>query len=121
MNIFKFFRAGNIVADNVAGRNIVIRNSKIVVDGVEISDTQDALTIRVEGVVENLTTDMSVNCLNVTGNVTAKGSVNADAIGGNVEAGGSVNCDDVAGDVKAGGSVNCDDVRGSVTAKVVVR
>lgn len=121
MSIFNFFRGGKRIIDNITGRDVVIINGKIIVDGREVGNTEDALIIRVEGSIENLTTDMSVNCQDVTGNIIAKGSVNADAIKGNVEAGGSVNCDDVGGSVRAGGSVNCDSIGGSVIATTVIR
>ena len=118
---FTFGRMGKIVGDIVGGSTVSIIGDKVIVDGVELNiDLKGVLTIKVEGVLENLTTDRSVNCESVTGDVTAGSSVNADSIGGSVEAGSSVNCDNIAGDVKAGSSVNCGKVGGSVTAKTVI-
>ncbi len=90
------------------GNNVSIRNGVVTIDGVVQSDSsaKGAVEIRVlSGSIDQLHTDLSVNCANVTGNVAAGGSVNCDAVGGNVAAGGSVNCDDIGGNVSAGGSV----------------
>jgi hypothetical protein len=99
-----------------SGRNVIVTNGVVMVDGVRYGEEEfgkNILYITVkEGVVENITTDLSVNCLNVEGDVNAGGSVNCDTVRGNVSAGGSVNCDDVKGDVQAGGSVIADNIYG---------
>lgn len=109
----------------ISGNNVNIVGRKIIVDGVDMTDQysipENVLKIEIEGKVENLTTDKSVNVRgDVLGNVDAGGSVNAGNIGGYTKAGGSVNADDISGNVEAGGSVNCDDIGGSVNASKVV-
>jgi hypothetical protein len=90
-----------------SGSNVTIRNGTVIIDGqVQEGTLNGIVEVRiVEGVLNHLTSDASVNCGQVNGNVSAGGSVNCDAVGGNVNAGGSVKCDDVGGDVIAGGSV----------------
>lgn len=110
--------------DIVAGRNITINGDVIMVDGKVIQGAvvNQKVELRIlEGTVENIKTDGSVVCKNVTGNIDAAGSVNCDGVGGSVRAGGSVQADDVKGDVSAGGSVQCDKVSGSVRAGGSVR
>lgn len=109
--------------DIIAGRNITIIGNRIIVDGNEIEGSfSGKVELHIlEGVVENIKADGSINALDVSGSINAGGSVNCDAVTGDVSAGGSVNCDDVGGSVRAGGSVNCDDIGGSVTATVVKR
>jgi hypothetical protein len=87
--------------------SVVVTNGCVVIDGKRVTDgvPKDILQIEVIGTLDELKTDLSVNCDNVTGNVEAGGSVNCDNVGGNVHAGGSVNCDDIGGSVNAGGSI----------------
>lgn len=86
--------------------NISVINNTVYVDGQEVSGTpKDILRIEVTGTLNNLKTDLSVNCEDVQGNVEAGGSVNCDRVGGSINAGGSVNCDNVGGNVTAGGSI----------------
>lgn len=119
----------------VTGNNIEIKNGVITVDGIVVDGVTNTsgvsisaggstqiVEVRVlEGRVENLKADGSINAGSVEGSVQAGGSVNCDAVKGSVSAGGSVNCDDVGGNVSAGGSVTCDDVQGNVTAMTVRR
>lgn len=93
-----------------SGSSVVVINNRVLIDGKEITDKdlpKTILQIEVTGTLQELKTDASVNCDDVTGNVEAGGSVNCDSVGGNVNAGGSVNCDSVGGSVNAGGSVIC--------------
>ncbi len=86
--------------------SISVVNGVVVLDGKQITDVpKNILQIEVTGTLNNLKTDLSVNCDDVSGYVEAGGSVNCDNVGGNVNAGGSVNCDNVRGNVNAGGSV----------------
>ncbi|SOC27294.1 hypothetical protein SAMN05428964_105356 [Thalassospira xiamenensis] len=101
----------------IEGNNLSIRNGQVTIDGRAMSeiDVEGILSIRVEeGTIQELRTDLSVSCNDVSGNVSAGGSVNCDDVGGNVSAGGSVNCDDVSGNVSAGGAVNADKVKGQI-------
>lgn len=97
----------SINGDVVVGRNIHISGKRVIVDGKDIGkDFTSPLEVRVlEGSINELHADGSVNCNDVTGSIRAGGSVNCDYVGGNVSAGGSVNCDNVGGNVAAGGSI----------------
>jgi hypothetical protein len=89
-----------------SGNSISINGGQITTDGLPHDRASGVVEIRItEGVVQHLTTDASVNCLNVSGDVHAGGSINCDSVQGSVTAGGSVNCDDVGGSIVAGGSV----------------
>ena len=97
----------NIDGRDFVGRSISIINGKVKVDGVEQDGSlHGVVEIRIlEGKLEQLTTDASVNCGDVLGSVEAGGSVNCGNVGSSVDAGGSVNCGKVSGSVDAGGSV----------------
>lgn len=103
-----------------SGRSVSVINGVVIVDGVRYGEQdfgKDILEIKVtEGTIENLTSDRSITCLNVSGNIIAKGSVTCGNIGGNVDSTGSVTCDRINGSVRANGSVVCDNVGGDVTA-----
>lgn len=93
------------------GRSIVVVNNRVVVDGVDITDSdkdlpKTILTVKVEGVLGELNADGSVMADTIRGNAESGGSINCGSVGGDVIAGGSVNCGRVGGSVKAGGSVN---------------
>lgn len=92
-----------------AGRNITINGDKVMIDGVLHADIEPRtiMEIRIiEGTIENVRSDMSITCGDVTGNVDAGMTVNCGNVGGDVDAGMSVNCGSVGGDVDAGMSVN---------------
>ena len=109
------------------GNNITMVDGRIIVDGNDVTGDYDSplpkvVEIKITGGdIENLITDASVTCENVTGFVEAGGSVTCQNVGDNVDAGGSVTCKDVQGDVDAGGSVNCGKVGGSIDAGGSVR
>lgn len=109
------------------GNDLSIINGVVRIDGklIEEQDTgvqNKILQVHVlEGTINNLRTDASVTCQDVTGYVDAGGSVTCKNVGGDVDAGGSVSCNDVKGDVDAGGSVSADEIKGSVDAGGSVR
>lgn len=86
-------------------RNISVINGVVKVNGKVVSESKEVLHIEVTGTLENLQTDLSVNCEDIAGDLHAGGSVNCDSVKGNINAGGSVNCDTVGGNVSAGGSI----------------
>ena len=90
-----------------SGRSVSIINGKVTIDGVvQDGSLSGIVEVRIiEGVLQELSCDASVNCSEVRGNVRASGSVNCGDISGSVNAGGSVNCGSVGGGVNAGGSV----------------
>ena len=107
------------------GRSVTIINNRVMIDGKDVTDKSKPkdgiVTIKVDGVLESLTTDADVVAGLVKGNIDAGGSVSCDDVDGDVDAGGSVNCGAVGGDVDAGGSVNCGKVGGDVDAGGSVR
>lgn len=75
------------------------------------------LVLRLEGSVENVTSEISVTVDgDVAGDVSAGGPVSCNSVEGDVSAGGQIVCDSVEGNVQAGGDVHCDSVEGDVTA-----
>ena len=95
--------------DIEVGRDLTINGDKIIIDGVVQTqiEPRKIMEIRIiEGTIENVRSDMSVTCNDVTGNVDAGMTVNCGNVGGNVDAGMSVNCGNVNGDVDAGMSIN---------------
>jgi len=107
------------------GNNVTVINNRVIIDGKDVTDKEAVkdgiLTVKVEGVLDSLTTDGDVVAGLVKGNIDAGGSVSCDDVDGDVDAGGSVNCGNVGGDVDAGGSVNCGKVGGDVDAGGSVR
>lgn len=102
-----------------SGNNISIINGVVTIDGKIVEDCdlpENVFKIKIEGSVENIFTDKSVECNMVSGNITAGGSVACDSIKGYVESVGSVNCEDIGGDVNSSGSVNCSNITGSAYA-----
>jgi hypothetical protein len=102
-----------------SGNNISIINGVVTIDGKIVEDCdlpENVFKIKIEGSVENIFTDKSVECNMVSGNITAGGSVACDSIKGYVESVGSVNCEDIGGDANSGGSINCSTINGDAVA-----
>lgn len=103
--------------------NILIRNGRIIVDGVEMTPDSKEITITVMGDIETLDVD-ACSSISVTGNVgdfrTSSGDV---SVSGNVtgsidSSSGSITIDgDIGGSVDtASGSVRCKgDIKGKVS------
>lgn len=91
------------------GNSVEVRNDKVYVDGklVDAGDLSNVRTldVKVEGVLQELKADGSVEAQEVRGSISAGGSVTCGAVGQNVNAGGSVKCGAVGGRINAGGSV----------------
>lgn len=89
--------------------SISVVNGVVKIDGKRIDhgETPDGiLHVKVDGVLEHLEADGSVECGLVQGDVQAGGSVHCDDVDGTVQAGGSVHCGKVGGSIMAGGSVS---------------
>jgi hypothetical protein len=85
------------------GNSVVVKNNKVIIDGIEIKSYANAVTITVEGDVEELTVDFC-DSLVVSGNV---GSLNTQS--------GNVKCKDVIGNLNlTSGDVECGNIEGSV-------
>jgi hypothetical protein len=90
----------------VTGRNIVIRNGSVMVDGTTItSGLSGEVHVKFEGALASLQSDGSVTCGNVHGDVSSGGSVECGDVGRGVNAGGSVRAKKVSGSMSAGGSI----------------
>lgn len=90
-----------------SGNNITIKNNKVYINGnlQDDADTEGIYGITVEGNINELKTDLSVQVNGSVNNINAGGSVTSGAVNGNINAGGSVRCDNVGGHILAGGSV----------------
>lgn len=87
----------------VTGKNIVMINDKVYVDGKEITSAESqTINIIVEG---------NANQVQCNGSVEVRGDVN-----GNIDCGGSVVCGNITGDIDCGGSVTCSEVKGDIDA-----
>lgn len=119
-----------------SGNSISIINGVVTIDGkiIDNESVKDALVITIEGSVENIFTDKSVNCSTVNGNIISGGLVTCGNVGGSVEsvgsvvctntihtgvnAGGSVTCDNIDGDAYAGGSIIADTISGNAIGRL---
>ncbi len=104
-----------------SGNNIQISNSKVIIDGKDVTNDHDTkeITITVEGNIENLTVDHA-KTVEVHGNVGSVKSGSADVtcgnVNGNVQTGsGDVECSHIVGNVQTGsGDVKSNTITGSV-------
>lgn len=89
------------------GNNVSVVNNRVYIDGVLKDDDLPSGIVKlvVEGTLNHLECDASVEAQQITGDVTAGGSIKCGDVGGNVNAGGSVKAGKVSGSVMAGGSV----------------
>lgn len=88
-----------------SGKSISIKNNEVIIDGEKVDETT-AEKLVIKGEVNNLQTDLNVNCDNVSGDIIANGNVNCDDVSGNISAKGNINCDNVKGSIQANGNVN---------------
>lgn len=91
---------------HVTGRNIIIRNGTVTVDGITITTgLVGDVHVKFDGDLASLQSDGSVTCGNVHGDVSAGGSVQCGDVGKGINAGGSVRAGKVGGSMSAGGSI----------------
>ena len=92
-----------------SGKNIVIKDNKIIVDGKVLEDNLIGnIAVVVNGDVSCLECDGSVEVHGNSGAIDCGGSCTIDGnVSGDIDAGGSVTCGNVEGDIDAGGSVRC--------------
>lgn len=91
------------------GSRVVVKEGLVIVDGKVVEEqTLGALTIVVNGTLEQLQSDRSVLVDgDIKGSVSASGTVKAQTIHGDVEATGSVKAGQIHGAVQAVGRVAC--------------
>lgn len=99
-------KINGVSISNVRGRNVIITNGKVIVDGVDVTPDSKDITIEIAGNVDRLQVDACSKIV-VTGDV---GSIATQS--GDVEVGGSVkgSVQTMSGDVDSGGAIG-----GSVT------
>lgn len=90
------------------GNSLRIAGGLVVVDGVtQEGSVMGVVEVRVtEGVLGDISSDMSIYAGDVVGNVTAGMSVECGNVGGDVTSKMSVTCGTVGGDIDAGMSVS---------------
>ena len=104
MNISMKSGSVTINGKSYAGKNIIINNGKVIVDGVEQSEVlEHRITVNVVGEVDTLET--TSGDVNVSGNVgslqTTSGDIECQDVSGNVQTvSGDVDCGRVNGNVK---------------------
>ena len=102
----------------VEGRNIVVRNGTVIVDGKVIKDKlKGDVKITFEGDLANLDCASAIINGNVKGNVDGTTITVNGNVQGNVD-GTTIKCGDVQGDVD-GTTVHCGNVQGDVDAVTV--
>jgi hypothetical protein len=93
---------GNVIS--TSGRNVVVNNGKVFIDGVDVTPDSKTINISVEGDIDKLDVD-ACSKVEVVGKVgqikTASGDVEVDGdISGSVSTmSGDVRCGDVGGNV----------------------
>lgn len=92
-----------------SGTNVVTDNGKVIVDGNIIQECNSGdIKVTIEGDVNKIDCDGSVEVHGNSGNIDCGGSCEVDGdVKGDINAGGSVTCGNVSGDIDAGGSVRC--------------
>jgi hypothetical protein len=111
-----------INSSSYGGKSIVIKNNRIIIDGVDVTsnhkDSKEIL-ITVTGDLENLDVEYA-KAIQITGNVGKVDSGSGDIVCGNVMGGvrtgsGDVECGSIEGDVQTGsGDVKATTISGSV-------
>jgi hypothetical protein len=104
---------------SVTGRSIVIRNNKVIIDGVDVTPDAKQINIVVNGSVDELDVDYCEK-LEISGDVgraqCGSGDINCNNITGGAQTGsGDIDCGDITGNVQTGsGDVNANNISGSV-------
>jgi hypothetical protein len=105
--------------NSYSGRNIVIKDGKVFVDGTDVTPDSKEITVSVIGDLENLEIDHA-KTIEIKGNIgkvrSGSGDVNCERIGGDVQTGsGDVECSYINGSVQTGsGDVKSNTIIGSV-------
>lgn len=109
----------NINGQSFAGRSIVIKNQRIIIDGVDITPDAKVINITVDGNLDSVSADMCEKII-VNGTVaqvnTASGDIECQDVMENVNTvSGDIECGNVGGNVTTtSGDVKCENVTGNV-------
>lgn len=104
--------------DIVGGRNISIKNGKVIVDGNDVTPESKNITIEVTGNVETLDVG-SANTIKISGDCANVESQSGDIICGNVSGdvrstSGDIDCENVRGDTSTiSGDISCHTIEGN--------
>lgn len=102
---------------DVEGRNITLKNGKIMVnEKVCAEKLSGEVILRFEGDLANLKADGDVQCANVSGMLDCKGSVDCEDVDGDIDCGGSVKANNIKGNIDCAGSVKANKIEGQIDA-----
>ena len=102
-----------------SGRNVIINNNKVIVDGIDVTPDTKEINISVEGNINELTVDVC-KTINVNGNVhelqTTSGDVQCNDVNNGIKTtSGDVECNNVTGNIQTtSGDVTANEINGSV-------
>jgi hypothetical protein len=103
--------------DNVKGKNIVINNDQVIVDGKVVeSGLSGIVKIEFTGDLANLDCSSCIINGNILGDVDATNVKCGDVVG-DID-GTNISCGNVGGDID-GTNITCGDVKGNIVAKKV--
>jgi hypothetical protein len=101
MNITKL---NGITIQSDSSRSVVIKNGKVIIDGIDVTPDSKTINIVIQGNVDRLEVD-SCEAIAVTGSVKTLSSISGD-----------VNCGDISGNVNSiSGDIRCGDIGGNVS------
>lgn len=104
----------------VVGRDLVISNGRVIVDGKDLTPNTKEIVITIEGNVQSLSVDACSN-IKVSGNVgslqTSTGDVYCGDVQGSVSTkSGDIECGSVGGNASSmSGDIDCKSVNGNVS------
>lgn len=104
--------------DIVGGRNISIKNGRVIVDGNDVTPESKNITIEVSGNVETLDVG-SANTIKISGDCANVESQSGDIICGNVtgdvrSTSGDIDCENLKGDASTiSGNISCHIIEGN--------
>lgn len=102
-----------------SGRNVIINNNKVIVDGIDVTPDTKEINISVEGNINELTVDVC-KTININGNVyelqTTSGDVQCNDVNNGIKTtSGDVECNNVTGNIQTtSGDVTANEINGSV-------
>lgn len=105
---------------NYQGRNIIINNDIVIIDGNVVESDGKTITISIEGDIQSLNVDRCKD-IKVNGNVgsltTTSGDIEITGNTGNINTtSGDIECGNVKGSINTtSGDIECEDVGGSIS------
>ncbi len=93
----------NINGVNITGRNITVKNNRVIIDGKDVTPDSKQINISVQGDVGDIKVDMCEKII-VTGNASQVSTTSGDievggSVGGSAKTiSGDINCGNIGGD-----------------------